>query len=308
MTHRLVARFFILFFALMTLSGELLAQTSPLVSADWLKANLQKPDIRILDFRPQKYYAQGHIPGAIQTDYAGWRRTNSAGLGKMLPEPDLLSKLISGLGIDNDTHVVITPGGRGAGDMAAAARIYWTLYVAGLDKLSILEGGVLRWYQQYGAAALQQGNQEPQARDFVVNIRQEQIMDMDKVTDYIKEGLGIVDARSRQEFLGLVSGGANERPGALPGAINLPYDQLMNADQSALKSVSELKAQFEKLGIPDTGPHLSYCHTGHRTSLFWFVAHELLANSEARLYDGSTLEWAVTPDKPLVVRQAARGG
>ena len=99
--------------------GISLASESPLVSASWLAGQQQNPNLVMLEFQPQAYYRQAHIPGSVHTDYAQWRLTDANGLGKMVPNQDALEKLIGGLGIDNQSQVVIAPTGQGAGDMAA---------------------------------------------------------------------------------------------------------------------------------------------------------------------------------------------
>ena len=91
-------------------------------------------------------YQKGHIPGAIHSDYdkAGWRVTRG-GVPFMLPTLPELEKLIGELGIDEDTHVVVVPAGVHFTDFGAAARTYWTLKVAGVAKVSILDGGYAAW-------------------------------------------------------------------------------------------------------------------------------------------------------------------
>ena len=63
----------------------------------------------------------------------------------MLPTMAELEKLIGELGIDEDSHVVVVPAGVHVSDFGAAARIYWTLKVAGVAKVSILDGGYAAW-------------------------------------------------------------------------------------------------------------------------------------------------------------------
>ena len=91
-------------------------------------------------------YQKGHIPGAIHSDYdkAGWRVTRG-GVPFMLPTLPELEKLIGELGIDEDTHVVVVPAGVHYTDFGSAARTYWTLKVAGVAKVSILDGGYAAW-------------------------------------------------------------------------------------------------------------------------------------------------------------------
>ena len=76
------------------------------------------PDLVVLDIRSAidgggaEAYAQGHIPGAVHSDYdkAGWRVTRN-GVPFMLPTTAELEKLIGELGIDEDSHVVVVPAG-----------------------------------------------------------------------------------------------------------------------------------------------------------------------------------------------------
>lgn len=279
---------------------SLQVSATPLMSTDTLKERLGEDKLVILEIQPLPYYQQAHIPGSVHTDYAHWRLTDENGLRSMLPSTMKLEKLIGGLGIANQSEVVVVPIGRGAGDMAAAARIYWTLHVAGLESISILDGGLIAYFNAFGKEALAVGEaQAPEQKQFVAKLRSDEIMDIDKVSAYLEAGNQFVDARSPEEYTGKVAGSPSERPGALPGAINLPYDSLMNATNDGLLSTDKLQARFEKLGIPLSGEQVSYCHTGHRTSLVWFVTHEILGNQDARLYDGSTLEWSATKDRPL---------
>src|SRR3954471_19602380 len=123
-----------------------------LVTTCWLKQHLKDPDVFVLDIRSAidgggvEAYQKGHIPGAIHSDYdkAGWRVTRG-GVPFMLPTLPELEKLIGELGIDEDTHVVVVPAGVHHTDFGSAARTYWTLKVAGVAKVSILDGGYAAW-------------------------------------------------------------------------------------------------------------------------------------------------------------------
>lgn len=279
------------------------AEIPALVSPQWLKAQHNNDRLVIIDLQPPQNYLKHHIPNSVNTKYQVWRETNQKGVRKMLPSREKLATLIGHLGISNDSQVVIVPIGKGAGDMAAAARVYWSLFVAGLDDVAILDGGLIAWYQAFGGESFESGKSEVKPKAFTVKLREDHIMTMKKVRQYLDTGKDIVDARSHEEYVGLVAG-EGERAGALPRAINLNYKELMNVEQTALLDKETLKAKFEGLGIPLTGEQVSYCHTGHRTSLLWFVSHSVLGNKQARLYDGSTLEWSSTEDQPLVARMS----
>ena len=47
-------------------------------------------------------------------------------------------------------------------------------------------------------------------------------------------------------------------------------------------------------GVPEKGSVITFCNKGHWASLNWFVMSELLGNKDARMYDGSMLEWTAS--------------
>ena len=129
----------------------------PLVTPEWLANRLRKPDPDapdplILDIRSvvdgggRQAYESAHIPGAIYTDYAndGWRVTKGMASG-LLPEPAALVALFSRIGLTPRRHAIIVSAGTTVGDFSAAARVYWTLKIAGHDSTSILSGGMVAW-------------------------------------------------------------------------------------------------------------------------------------------------------------------
>ncbi len=67
---------------------------------------------------------------AITTSRDGGRHATACSY--MLPSIAQLEKLIGELGIDEDSKVVVVPAGVSATDFGAAARVYWTLKVAGV--------------------------------------------------------------------------------------------------------------------------------------------------------------------------------
>ena len=275
-----------------------LQAATPLVDVDWLLANRDKPNLVVLDLQPQAAYKRFHVPGAINSDYAAWRQPNANKTPKMMPPVEALEKLIGGLGIDNDTHVVLVVTGRGAGEMASATRVYWTFKALGHDKVSILDGGLVA-YAQNRKNPLENKINKPSPKTFKANPRADYIVTAEQLKDMLDGNISLVDSRSRGEHMGLLSGGGKERPGTIPGSVNLPYDWLTVNGGARFHSADNLKSIYEAVGVPLEGEQVSFCHTGHRTSLAWFVSHELLGNEKAKLYDGSTAEWAVNPSLPM---------
>ncbi len=272
----------------------------PLVGPAWLVANLGKPGIVVLDLQQRAGYRRVHIPGAVNTNYGDWRTTGKGRPPKVMPPPERLEKLIGGLGIGNDTRIILVATGQSAGDMAMATRVYWTFKALGHEKVSILDGGLVG-YASSRRNRLEQGENKPKPKTFKAVLNPAFIPAAAEVKAAMESGVVLVDNRSRAEYLGIYLGGGNERPGTIATAINLPFDWLTINGGGWFQEPKALKKIYRASGAPTEGEQISFCHTGHRASLAWFASHELLGNKQARMYDGSTAEWAVDPSLPMEV-------
>lgn len=285
---------------LFAVSMSLAQAATPLVDSAWLTENMNKPNVRVLDLQHPKGYQRAHLPGSVNTNYGQWRARGKNGVPALIPDKDYLEKLIGQLGIDNKTHVVLAPLGAGASDMAVATRIYWTFKAMGHDEISILNGGLIAHSKIEGSEFVREPN-VPEHKLFKAKVRADYYPDAKEVKAALDRGVTIVDSRSYDEYIGKVSGGKNERPGTIPGSKLLSFDTLVMKKSGQFHALNKIKELYKASEVPLEGEQISFCHTGHRTSLSWFVSHELLGNKDARMYDGSTIEWAVSPDLPLVV-------
>ncbi len=284
---------------------------SPLVDVAWVKVNLGKPGIVLLDVRSgagrtKADYLAGHIPGAVFTDYAkgGWREKNAAGVEGMLPSPEKLEKVIGDLGISNDTHVVLIPEGKAAVDMGAATRLYWTFKVLGHDKVSILDGGFLAWVKDVDKEKkpvnpLETTEAKPETKTFKANVRKQMIISKDDVVAAASAKQPLVDNRPPDFFLGLSKSPAAKTPGTIPNATNIPEAWLTEGNGGKFRSKAHLAKLYEIAGVPTSGRQVNFCNTGHWASLGWFAASEILGNKDAVMYDGSMAEWTQDAATPL---------
>ncbi len=288
------SKLFTMAFLLLVASQNLLAVT-PLVTTDWLVNNLQQPNLRLIDLQPKSGYKLAHITGAVHSDYGQWRQRDQHGINKMIPSVAALEKLIGGLGIDNQTHVVLIPFGRSAGDIASATRVYWTLKAVGHDKVSILDGGLIG-YAEYQNNPLETTINRPKAKTFKAHLQGDYLVSTTQVEAAIDSKTQLFDTRSVAEFSG--KHGKPGRSGTIPTSANLPFNQLIKQG-GYFKNPDQLKNIFVQHQVSLEGEQFIYCQSGHRASLSWFVAHELLGNSQAKLYDGSMLEWTADPSLPV---------
>ena len=294
--------------AAISLSLPVMAQ--PLVDAEWMKSNLDKPGIVVLDLtgRAQEDYAKAHLPGAIFTDYAkdGWR-INVGGVAGKLPPAANLEKLIGSLGIDNNSHVVLVPLGERALDMGVATRVYWTFKVAGHDKVSILDGGFTEWARidpktKQRAYQLATGGVQPQPKPFKVSLREDMLVTTADVKQAMANNVPLVDNRPNDFYLGISVSPAATRAGTIPGAKNVQESFITRNGGGSFRSSAQLKQIFQAAGVPAEGDQISFCNTGHWASLGWFAAHEIMGNKKARMYDGSMSEWSRDGAAPVDVK------
>jgi thiosulfate/3-mercaptopyruvate sulfurtransferase len=243
------------------------ASAEPLVSAEWLKGHLSDPSVVVLDVRSSvdgggaEAYARAHIPGAVHSDYdkAGWRVTRN-GVPLMLP--------------------------------SSAARIYWTLKIAGHPAVSILDGGFAAW--QAAAYPVESGKRTPSPRIFTVKFDQSLLAEMQQVER--NEQATLVDARPASFFEGKVKAPASKAYGHIPGALNVDSASFYDPATNRLRPPEQLAAIAQ--AIP-SGPVVAYCNTGHWAATDWFVLSAILHRPDVRLYDGSMVEWTADAHRPV---------
>lgn len=282
------------------LSARAATAAEPLVTVEWLRANLGKPGIAIVDFQPPTDYLRAHIPGAVNSNYAkdGWREERASDkVPDMFPEKlDKLLAHIGSLGIDNATHVVLVPIGMSSTDVGVATRVYWTFKVLGHDNVSILDGGMAAWTREQDktkANPLQAGAVKVEPKTFTANLRREMLVTMDDVRKARAAGILLVDNRPEDNFVGINRHPKAAESGTLAGAKNLPNAWLTVNGQGQFRSKAQLEQLYKVAGVPTSGDQINFCNTGHWASVGWFVSSELMGNKKARLYDGSMVEWTM---------------
>ena len=271
----------------------------PLVDVAWVKANGANPNVRLVDTRGQWEFLNGHIPGSVYTDYGGQRgwRVKKNGVNGLLPEIPYLESLIGGLGIDNATHVVLVPGGYGAGEMAAAARIYWTFKLLGHDDISILDGGIIAYAK--ARYPMIKGPARIEAKTFKAQFRPRYIAYAKDIKAALKDRTPLLDTRPSDQFLGVNKSGSVKIPGTLPGAVSVPGPWLTVNNKGTFRKPEAIRKLYQAAGAPTTGKAIVFCNTGNWSSLGWFVHSELLGNKDATMYDGSLADWTQDPNNPV---------
>ncbi len=269
-----------------------------LVSTDWLAAHLADPDLRILDaswYLPDSGrnakadYAAAHIPGARFFDIEEISDQRSA-LPHMAPPPEKFISRMRAMGV-GDGHQVVIYDGSG---LFSAARVWWTFRLMGKVDVAVLDGGFPKWQ----AEGREVEDMPPVMRDRHMTVQRQAglVKDVTQVAHASKLGEAeIIDARSAARFKGEV---AEARPGLraghIPGAKNVPYSTLLNAD-GTMKSVPGLRAVFQAAGVDLAKPAITSCGSGV-TAAVLSLALERTGHRNHALYDGSWAEWGMYDD------------
>ena len=291
--------------ALALVIAPVVASASPLVSPAWLSENLNNANLVIIDLRNKidegsyEAFLEGHIPGAIHSDYLkdGWRVSRD-GLVGLLPEADQFQLLARRLGVSDHTRVVVVPAGVSSTDFGSAARAYWTFKVFGHSDVSILDGGFAAW-RDYAPSKIETGAVvAPELGNFVAAFNPEFYIGTPDVAAFASNpGQALlVDGRTDEQFY---AGGKHPKAakaGRIPSAVLMDQDKAYSPDGNRLKSREELAKIYSNLGDKTI---VSYCNTGHWAATNWFVMSEILEQKNVKLYDGSMVEWTANSDLPL---------
>ena len=206
------------------------------------------------------------------------------GLSVEVPPPDVLHQQLEGLGISDNSQVIVYNEGD---EFQRATRVLFTLDVAGLgDHSSLLDGGLAEW-KKTGHAASTDAPQMAQGHLAPLAI-QPRVVDSEFVQSHMQtSGYDLIDARAAVFYGGLVAKVTGD--GHIPGARSLPYTSVYDSD-GKLKSPAELKALFAGAGVKPGDHVVAYCQVGGQSSAVVFAARTV--GIEPQLYDGSFQDWS----------------
>lgn len=242
----------------------------------------------VLDARSREKYTKGHVPGARWVDHAEWAK--GFGDGK---DADGWGKRIGALGIGADTRVVVYDDAHSKD----AARIWWMLRYWGVEDVRLLNGGWVGW--EKGKYPTETAEAAPVPVKFVAKARAGRLATKDDLLKSLDGGtLQIVDARSEKEFCGIDKLN-NKRAGAIPGAKQLEWIDLLDTDTQRFKSPVELKKLFDGAGIKLDQPTATHCQSGGRASVMAFGL-ELMGATNVGNYYKSWSEWGNDENTPVV--------
>lgn len=273
-----------------------MSRSDVLVSTDWAQSNLGAESVVFVEVdEDTSAYDTGHIPGAIKLD---WKTDLQDPIKRDFVDAQQFSKLLSERGIANDDTVVLY----GGNNNWFAAYAYWYFKLYGHNKIKLLDGGRKKWELDGRVMSA-----EPVSRPATSYAAEAPDTSIRAFRDEVIAAIGtknLVDVRSPDEFSGKILAPAHlpqeqsQRPGHIPGAINVPWSRAANED-GTFKSDEELTAIYAAAGLDDSRETIAYCRIGERSSHTWFVLQELLGHKNVKNYDGSWTEYGSLVGAPI---------
>lgn len=242
-------------------------------------------------------YDKKHLDGAqfvdLNTELANIKEDPANRGRHPLPEIKTFAATLSNLGITPESHVIIYDDKNGSN---AAARFWWMLKAVGHEKVQVLNGGI-QAAEKAGIPAHAEVKSFQKVALYPVEdwkLGTAEMAEVEKVSGTSSHI--IVDVRDAVRYKGETEP-IDLVAGHIPGAINIPFTENLDADGLFLPS-EKLKEKYESaFGNIDSKNIIFHCGSGVT------ACHSLLAVAHAgleipKLYVGSWSEWSRN-DKPI---------
>lgn len=247
------------------------------VTADWVAQRLETPGFLVIDTRFSMRYLMGHLKSAVNVPPPKLRDAQ----GRVLT-PKGLANLYSAAGLGDEVTPVLYDGYDGR-NVAMAA---WVLEYLGRDDVHIMDVVFDKWKEQGREIFYRPVRSE--SRPFSVNINQSlrvYLADVRYATD-----LKLVDTRSQEEYKGWSD--VDEKPGHIPGAVNLVWQELVGKDGLLHASVEETQKALDASNVKPNDRVVAYCKVGARASVAYLAMKRL--GYHVSLYVESYAEWELS--------------
>ncbi len=276
------------------------AHPEVLVGTEWVARNLDTTNVRLIESNEDSLlYPSGHIPGAVQVD---WALDLNDPVRRDYIGREAFGRLMSHIGVTPETQVVFY------GDKGNwwACYAFWVFQLFGHGNARIMDGGRLKWEAEKRPMTREAPHYPattyaaPERDDLGIRAFREQVL------LHLRTGGKLIDVRSPQEFTGERTHMPEYpqegvlRGGHIPGAKNVPWGRAVDPTNGTFKDAASLRTIYEgEAGLRPGDDVIAYCRIGERSSHTWFVLSHLLGYPRVRNYDGSWTEWGNAVGLPI---------
>jgi thiosulfate/3-mercaptopyruvate sulfurtransferase len=287
-------------------------EPGPLVSAEWLAAQGELPDLRLIHVSvDREVYGRTHLPDAIFVDLhvdlakSGRRpETGATNRQYLVPTREEVAVSLRRWGVKPGDRIVLYDD---VGQNRYAIRGYWLLrlYQYPKERLHVLDGGLSIWMKEGRPTTAEPTVPEhTDATEVLGDADGSLIATAEEIRAWSAEANAaggptrLLDVRRLDEYIGREV--ASARSGRIPGARHRPFDEWITPE-NRLRPAREALLALQGSGVNPAELRATYCQGGVRAALVWFSLHELAGLTEVRNYAESWEEWGNRSDTPIDV-------
>lgn len=277
-----------------------MTESEVVVPTAWVAAHLDDPSVFPLQVDDDELlYASGHLPGAQPI---GWDSDLQAHGSRDIVEPAELSATLGRLGATPDDTIVVY------GDRSNlwAAYAWWALRLRGHPDVRLMDGGWTRWAAEDRPLATGlPAPPDPTRYPVLATDGALRASRADVEAALTTHDATLLDARSPDHFRGepyfavLPPLTGAHRSGRIPGAVNVAWASMLDADTGLLLCRDSLEGAFTEAGVTWDRPVITYCILGAGSAYIHLVLAGILGHPAVRNYDGSWLEWGSSVGLPI---------
>jgi thiosulfate/3-mercaptopyruvate sulfurtransferase len=275
-----IRNFLLTGFALLLVSTTVWAQGDIISAADFMKLYKTDKSLVVIDASKATDFKKSHIKNAINVPNGDLN--TDADHGFLKSDADL-AKVFGDKGVGNEATIVVYDGG----SQKPASRVYWVLKYLGAPNVKILHKDMASFKKS--RVPLTPMAAKKKATTFTVHVNHA----IAAGADDVKSGNAkLFDARDANEFAGTTE----KSKGHIPGAINLSYKEVQDANH-AYKSKAELEKVVAKYGLNANTPIIVSCQSGKRAAVLYVAFTSVLGYKNVKMYDGSYNDWVAKGNK-----------
>ncbi len=242
-------------------------------------------ELEFIDARRRSDFRAERIYGAVRPDFDKLTAKKEINSG-VLPDSDKISGGFSDVLLDSGDDVVVY----GSSVGSRVTRVVFALeYLGHSGEIYVLNGGFDAWNGRIGTGIKMSGEQS----SYHPSINNDLVATREWISENAlgNDSVSIIDARSERAYLGNSdSGDVYDRPGHIPGAMNIFWHG--NIKGRLLQDASHLGGIYiGSAGLSQDGKVVVYCREGVN-STNTYVVLKALGFEDVMLYEGGFIDWS----------------